>query len=520
MPEVDFVLDWPDGTRQACTSPSTAIEAWFAAGASYPVPEALRRAREGLEAASERVREAYGMRCTAAAAQLEEIERLGAGQEGRVTVASMAVRGHAAPRRAPQPLDGHRDVVVVGGGQAGLSMSWQLTQRGIDHVVLEQATATHAWRDDRWDAFCLVTPNWQCRLPGFPYAGDDPDGFMVRSEILEYLAAFRGSFDPPVHEGVRVEEVAEADGGGFAVRTSAGELHADQVVLAVGGYHRPRVPALAAHVDPAITQLHTSAYRNAASLPDGAVLVVGTGQSGAQIAEDLHLEGREVHVCVGSAPRVARFYRGRDCVAWLQDIGHYDMPVGEHREGERQARHEPNHYVTGRDGGRDIDLRRFATEGMRLHGRLTAVDGTRLELRGDLAANLDAADATMERIKATIDAHIEAKGIDAPAEAGYVPVWEPEEDGGGLLDLQAEGITTVLWATGYSTDWSWVRLPAFDGTGYPVHERGVTSVEGLHVLGLPWLHTWGSGRFAAIDRDSAHLAEQLVAGRASRSIAA
>ena len=158
---------------------------------------------------------------------------------------------------------------------------------------------------------------------------------------------------------------------------------------------------------------------------------------------------------------------------------------------------------------------------MRLHGRLTSVDGTRLELRDDLAANLDAADATMARIKATIDAHIEAEGIDAPTEAPYVAAWEPGADGGGgVLDLAAEGITSILWATGYATDWSWVRLPAFDGTGYPVHERGVTSVEGLHVLGLPWLHTWGSGRFAAIDRDSAHLAEQIVAGRASQRIAA
>ena len=201
----------------------------------------------------------------------------------------------------------------------------------------------------------------------------------------------------------------------FVVTTPRGALTCDHVVLAVGGYHVPRIPPIGSALSPKVTQLHSSAYRNHTSLPDGGVLVVGSGQSGAQIAEDLHLAGREVHLAVGSAPRVARRYRGRDCVAWLHDIGHYRMPITEHPEG-LSARREPNHYVTGRGGGRDIDLRLFARDGMRLHGRLLAGAGEELEFAADLAQNLDAADATAERIKDTIDRWILGQDIHAPEE--------------------------------------------------------------------------------------------------------
>jgi putative flavoprotein involved in K+ transport len=445
---------------------------------------------------------------------------------------------------APGRLQGHVPVVIVGGGQAGLSMSHCLKEEGVEHVVLERHTVAHAWKEDRWESFCLVTPNWQCTLPGHHYDGDDPTGFMVRDEIVEYVESYAAAFDAPVHEGVTVTSVeprgvgtdrrANAPAGaardsstapteadvldgvlaaapdGFVVRTTAGDLTCDSVVLAVGGYHVPTVPRMAERLPARVTQIHSSRYKSAAPLPDGAVLVVGSGQSGAQIAEDLHLAGREVHLAVGTAPRVARFYRGRDVVAWLQDSGHYDMPIEQHKEG-LGARHEANHYVTGRDGGRDIDLRRFATEGMALHGRLAAIGDGALTFAGDLKRNLDAADAVSERIKDSVDAWIEAHGIEAPDEERYVPVWEPQDDGGGELDLEAAGITTVIWSTGFRSDWSWVRVPAFDGTGYPTHHRGVTSVPGLFVLGLPWQHTWGSGRFAGVARDARYLAPRVEA---------
>ncbi|MCW2507700.1 MAG: putative monooxygenase, partial [Modestobacter sp.] len=281
-------------------------------------------------------------------------------------------------------------VAVVGGGQAGLSISWHLVQRGIEHVVLERDTIAHEWADARWDTFCLVTPNWQCQLPGWPYRGEDPEGFMLRDEIVEYVRGYAASFAPPVHEGVAVTGLAPAADGGYLLRTSAGEVAAEQVVLAVGGYHLPVVPPYAAALPGDVVQLHSQQYRTPGQLPEGDVLVVGTGQSGAQIAEDLHRAGRRVQLAVGSAPRIARRYRGRDVVAWLHDMGHYDMPVEQHRDGEA-ARMGTNHYVTGRDGGHDIDLRQFALEGMQLYGSLTGVSDGRFSFAPNLTEHLDAA---------------------------------------------------------------------------------------------------------------------------------
>jgi putative flavoprotein involved in K+ transport len=417
--------------------------------------------------------------------------------------------------RRPAALGPHRTVVVVGGGQAGLSMSYCLTQQGIDHAVLEKHRIAHEWRERRWDAFCLVTPNWQCRLPGFPYRGPEPHGFMAKEAIIDYVEDYARSFDPPLLEGVAATALRPDPAGGYQLHTSAGTCHADQVVVATGGYHIPSIPRLAERLPDELTQLHSSAYRNAAALPPGEVLVVGSGQSGCQIAEDLHLAGRRVHLCLGSAPRTARRYRGRDVVEWLEDMGYYTLPVHEHPLKER-VRAKANHYVTGRDGGRDIDLRQRAREGMRLYGRLQAVRGTRLEMAADLRHSLDQADAVAESIKTTIDKFIAERGVQAPSEARYVPVWEPAEEP-RALDLAAAGISAVIWSTGYRADYTWIEVPIFDGRGYPVHRRGVTASDGLYFVGLPWLYTWGSGRFSGVATDAAYLADQIV-GRVGKPL--
>lgn len=401
----------------------------------------------------------------------------------------------------------HVPVAIVGGGQAGLSVSYHLKERGIDHLVFEKETAAHTWATQRWDTFCLVTPNWQCDLPGHRYDGPDPDGFMKKDEIVAYLKAFVAKVKPPIREGVAVTRVERREDGLFAVQTSDGDYTAQAVVVASGGYHTPIIPRMAEKLPSTVTQIHSNQYCTPTQLPEGEVLVVGSGQSGAQIAEDLHLAGRRVHLAVGDAPRCARFYRGRDVVTWLADMGYYEMTVDDHplRDGVRD---NTNHYVTGRDGGRDIDLRRFATEGMALYGALEDYESGSLRFRDTLKRSLDQADRTYNSINAAIDKHIAENGIQAPPQAHYTPVWEPHEPVTRLV-LDGSGITAIVWCIGFTPDFRWLDASVFNGAGRPKHKRGVTAEDGVYFIGLPWLNTWGSGRFGAVGRDAEYIVQVI-----------
>lgn len=405
-------------------------------------------------------------------------------------------------------MKNHYPVIVIGGGQAGLSVSYCLQERAIEHLIFEKNQIGYAWRTKRWDSFCLVTPNWQCQLPGYDYPGSEPDGFMQKAEILDYLQGYAASFNPPIFENVAVLSVRQGPLG-FALTTTVGEYTAEQVVIAAGNYHLPKIPRTAERLPAHLLQLHSSEYKNPASLPDGAVLVVGTGQSGCQIAEDLHLAGKTVHLCVGTAPRSPRRYRGKDVVDWLDQMHYYDLPIHEHPQKEK-VRTNANHYLTGRDGGREIDLRKFALEGMQLHGRLKEIHLGKLEFCDDLKQNLDYADAVFEGIKKTIDGYIDQNQITAPTELPYKPVWEPRDI---ASTYPVDNLGTVIWSTGYQSDFSWVEIPVFDGKGYPGHQRGITPVSGLYFLGLPWLYTWGSGRFSGIARDAQYLADDILTKR-------
>jgi putative flavoprotein involved in K+ transport len=405
-------------------------------------------------------------------------------------------------------MKNHFQVIIIGAGQAGLSMSYLLKEEGIDHLVLEKSRTAESWRSQRWDNFCLVTPNWQCDLPGFPYKGNDPFGFMVKKEIIQYIEDYKAFFNPPLHEGVQVHSVTEK-GTIFKLETSMGVFTADQVVVAVGNYHYASLPKMSEKFPKDIVQIHSIDYKNAQQIPDGKdVLVVGTGQSGAQIAEDLHLESKKVHLCVGNAPRTARFYRGRDVVAWLHDMKYYDLPVDNHPDGEN-VRDKTNHYVTGRDGGRDIDLRKFATEGMQLYGVLEEIKGEDLLLQPNLEKHLDEADRVAENIKRKIDAYIIENNIDAVEEKGYTPVWKPEKEITSI-NLREKNIGAVIWCIGFGFDFSWVKFPIFNNKGLPVHNRGVTDVSGLYFLGLTWQYTWGSARFSGIGKDAQFLKDQIL----------
>lgn len=404
-------------------------------------------------------------------------------------------------------------VVVVGAGQAGLSASHHLKQAGIEHIVLEKAEPGHAWRNERWDTFCLVTPNWQCQLPGFPYDGPEPNGFMKKGEIVAYLERYRAWVNPPLECGVEVLRIAKL-GDVFSVHTSHGSITADHVILAAGAYHTAIVPPFANELPSDVTQVHSRDYRNPESLPAGAVLVVGSGQSGCQIAEDLHFAGRKVHLCLGDAPRSPRIYRGKDVVAWLDDMGYYDTPVEAHPDVDT-TRDKTNHYLTGRDGGREIDLRQRALEGMQLYGYFRGVSAGVCQFAPDLSRRLDAADETYNGIRALIDKYIAKQQLDVPAEPAYTPVWRPEMEP-TELDLRANDVTSVVFCIGFRSNFRFVEVPVFDERGYPRHRRGVSEAPGLYFLGLPWLHTWGSGRMAGVGRDAQHVVQHIVAQSAVR----
>ena len=399
-------------------------------------------------------------------------------------------------------------VVVVGGGQAGLSASYYLCKSGIDHVVLERSKRFHSWKNDRWDSFCLVTPNWQCRLPNWPYNGNDPDGYMNKNELIDYLEGFAKSFNAPLLEGIKVTEVSRSSVGKFQVETSDYSWTASQVILATGSYDVQKKPSFSDNLSPRISQIGSKHYKSPADIPEGMCLVVGTGQSGVQMMEDLWLAGRQVSLSVGSAPRSPRLYRGKDSTDWLYEIGEYSKSIDQQSD-PKTTEAKTNHYLSGRDGGHEIDLRKFAQSGLALYGTVSKIEGEKIYFSPDLEANLDLADKSYLRICKLIDDYIEKNSIDAPAKPTFKKLWRPEKEV-ALIDAKEKNITSVIWCTGFTPDYSWLKIDCLDERGRPVHKRGVSNQEGLFFLGLNWLHTWGSGRFLSVADDAEYVVSQIA----------
>jgi putative flavoprotein involved in K+ transport len=412
------------------------------------------------------------------------------------------------------------EVAIIGGGQAGLALSYQLTEAGRPHVILEQRRIVESWRTKRWDSLRLIAPNWSLVLPGFAYPGDDPDSFMAKDEVVQHLVGYAGSFGAPVLEGSRVTSVERHPvKQTFLVQTEDGTLAADQVVLATGALQQPKLPPDASELPATISQIVAADYRNPETLAHGAVLIVGSGETGCQIAEELARSGREVYLSGGRSWWAPRRYRGRDIATWLRVTGWFerrveDLPPGAHAG-------QPNPQLTGAGGGHDINSHSLERDGVRLLGRLRGIsDGTAF-ISDDLAANVASADAEARRFLESIDRAIETQQLEAPAEdlppdlqvRRRRPAPSADEDRRTplQLDLTKISVGTVIWATGYRPDFSWVRLPFLDADGYPVQRRGVTSVDGLYVLGLDWLHTAKSGLFAGITDDASYLASVITA---------
>jgi putative flavoprotein involved in K+ transport len=406
------------------------------------------------------------------------------------------------------------DTVVIGAGHAGLVMSNRLQDAGREHVVLERRETLGGGWQDRWDGFQLVSPNFVSRLPGFPYDGDDPDGFMTRDEIVGRTRRYAEVIGAPVVLGAEVTRLGVDGGGGrrFHLETTAGPVDADSVVSATGAFHVPRIPSGAAAISPDVTQMHAHHYRHPDQLPPGGVLVVGSGQTGMQLAEELHEAGREVVLSTGRCGRVPRRYRGYDIFWWLvalvergPELGTTLPTVGQLPD--PRARFAGNPHLSGHNGGHDTNLRQMALDGIRLAGRFSGADRSVVRFEPDANSNVQFADDFFDvRFRPLIDELADKAGIDLGADDRSWPEYEPEEL--TALDLRASGISTVLWTSGYVPDYSWLDLPILDEFGTPRHVRGVTEVPGLMMLGMLFQHDNASANLVGVARDAEYLASR------------
>ncbi len=399
------------------------------------------------------------------------------------------------------------DVVVIGGGQAGLAMSRCLTDRSIDHVVLERAEVANSWTNERWDSLRTLTPNWMSRLPGFSYSGHDPDGYMTARDVAAHLDAYRRSFDAPVRTGVEVTRIRSVEHG-HVVESSDGPWHARAVVMAAGACSNPHVPAIAADMPDHVDQLTPIAYRNPAQVADGGVLVVGASASGLQIADELSRAGREVTLAVGDHVRLPRTYRGMDIHWWMDTIGQLDERYDEVDDLAR-ARRLPSLQLVGSPERRDLDLNGVAANGVSLAGRLVGRSGNRAQFSGSFANMCMSADLKQQRLLDRLDEYAAAHGLDDEVAAPTRPL--PTSVGTPMLDLDLRSIGTIMWATGFRPSYPWLDPALLDGRGRLVHDGGVLSAPGLYVLGLPFLRRRKSSFIDGVGPDAHDLSEHLVA---------
>lgn len=406
------------------------------------------------------------------------------------------------------------DTVIVGAGQAGLAMSRHLNAQSVPHLVLERDRIAERWRSGRWDSLVANGPAWHDRFPDLEFEHHTPDAFVPKEEVANYFERYAEKMAAPVRCGVEVCSVKRLAGrSGFRVETSDGIIEAQRIVAATGPFQRPVIPALVPEGTVA-TQIHSSAYRNPDQLPAGAVMIVGAGSSGVQIADELVRAGRKVYLSVGPHERPPRTYRGRDFCWWLGVLGKWDAaapnPGSEH----------VTIAVSGAHGGHTVDFRKLAQAGVTLVGRTEAVQDNRLHFADDLADNLAAGDASLHKLLAEADAYVTAQGLDLPPEPeAYAQLPDPDCVTEPLrsLDMKASGLGSIIWATGFKLDYSWLDLDIFDAQGRPRHQRGVSPEPGIYFLGLPWQSRRGSSFIWGVWHDARYLADQIVIQRSYKA---
>ena len=400
----------------------------------------------------------------------------------------------------------HIDTLIIGGGQAGLAMSAQLRERGVPHLVLERHRIAERWRSERWDSLVANGPAWHDRFPILTFDEIDPDAFAPKEQIAAYFEAVAEKIAAPIRCGVEVTSL-QPSGEGFVAETSAGRVEARNVVVATGPFQKPLIPTLVPD-SAGLVQMHSNAYRNPGQLPEGAVLVVGAGSSGAQIADELMRAGKKVYLSVGPHDRPPRAYRGRDFVWWLGVLGQWDARV------KAPGTEHITIAVSGARGGHTVDFRRLAAGGMTLLGRVGAYRDGVLQVGGDLGANIRRGDENYLATLDLADAYAAAEGLDLPLEP-EARLIGPDPDCVThpilALDLQAAGVSAIIWATGFGLDYGWLKVEAFDEKGRPAHDRGVSGVSGLYFLGLPWLSRRASPFIWGVWHDADYLAGHIAA---------
>lgn len=402
------------------------------------------------------------------------------------------------------------DTLVVGAGQAGIAMSEHLSKMGVPHLVLERKRIAERWRSERWDSLVANGPAWHDRFPGMEFPNMDPDGFPGKDKVADYFEAYAKMINAPVRCGVDVKKVERNSGSsGFRVETTDGVVEANSIVAATGAFQTPVIPTLVPEL-PGLQQLHSTGYRNPKQLPDGAVLVVGSGSSGAQIADELLRSGRKVYLSVGPHDRPPRSYRGRDFCWWLGVLNKWDM------ETPGPGTEHVTIAVSGAYGGYTIDFRRLADRGMILLGVTEGYVNGSLTFAQDLASNIARGDANLMSLLDEADEYVAKNGLDLPEEPEARKIGaDPECLTNPIrgLDLAKSGITSVIWATGFASDYSWLQVDAFDDKGKPKHQRGVSSEPGIYFLGLPWQSRRGSSFIWGVWHDAKHIADRIATRR-------
>ena len=395
------------------------------------------------------------------------------------------------------------EVVVIGAGQAGLAVSHELTAAGVPHLVVERGRVAQSWRD-RWDSFTLVTPNWTIRLPGQPYSGDDPEGFLPRDHVVEFLERYSTSFAAPVFEGVSVTGLGAGSGSGFQLETSAGEITARAVVVCAGAYTRPHRPAIASAIPAPVRVMDAGDYRSPDDIDSGRVVIVGSGQTGCQLAEELQMAGREVVLACGRAPWMTRRLDGLDTFTWLDRTTFFDTPLA--ALPSPMARLLANPQATGRDGGHDLHYRTLQALGVRLAGRLASVDSQRITFADDLAASVAFGDARYDDMRTLLSTQLPTKGIAVPDLPDPAPFHaRPVES------VATSDVPTVIFTTGYRPDYAdWIRFPIFDDLGFPITTDGATTVPGLYFCGVHFLRNRKSAILMGIGTDATIVADSLA----------